>query len=112
MMLCDHDTKTIREIYVENKYVLIYCDGVLKSGKLVTGNVTTLHSYEIFDDVQGLVNRAEALGMQCTDLDMLIKVMEHGGVLPDDHMNYLLDNVWDADIGFQFRMEALGYTRP
>ena len=108
-MNCNHDTLT--DTTVEAKYVLVHCNDTLIAGKLVTGKVTSTHTVEVFDDVQSLVNKAEALGLQCTDLDLLIKILEHGGALPSDHMNYLLDNVWDADIGFQERMILLGYSK-
>ncbi len=109
-MSCNHETLT--RIVVEGKYVLAHCNGTLKAGNFVTGGVTSAHEIEVFDDVQGLIDRADNLGLQCNDLHYLIGSLEHGGVLPDDHMRYLLDNVWDADIGLQQRMIALGYTKP
>ncbi len=109
-MSCNHDI--ITNIIVDDKYVLVHCNGVLITGGLITGNVSSAHEVEVFDDVQSLVNRAEDLGVQCTDLDLLILILEYYGVLPTDHMNYVLDNVWDADIDFQERMIAIGYTKP
>lgn len=109
-MSCNHDI--ITNIIVDDKYVLVHCNGVLITGGLITGNVSSAHEVEVFDDVQSLVNRAEALGLQCTDLDLLILIVEYGGVLPDAHAQYLLDTVWDADIGFQQRMNEIGYFKP
>lgn len=109
-MSCDHTTLT--DIVVEGKYTLVYCGGNLITGKLVTGKVTSAHTVELFDNVQGLIDRGVTLGLQCSDVDFLLRALEHGGVLPHDHMEYLHSVVWDADISFQKRMIALGYTKP
>ncbi len=109
-MNCNHDI--ITDIIVNNKYVLVHCNGTLITGTLVTGNVTSAHEVEVFDDVQTLIDRAEVLGLQTTDLNLLISILECDAELPQDHMSYLLDNVWDADIGFQQRMNEIGYFKP
>jgi len=107
-MSCNHNI--ITDINVKDKYVLIHCNGTLITGGLISGQVTSSHDVEVFDDVQSLIDRAEDLGIQCTDLDLLILILEYYGVLPKAHMNYLLNTVWNADIGFQERMIALGYS--
>jgi len=108
-MSCNHDI--ITNIIVDNKYILVHCNGTIITGQCVTGNVTSPHDVEVFDDVQSLVDRAENLGLQTNDLNLLIRILEHGGELPEENMDYLLANVWDADIGFQERMILLGYSK-
>lgn len=108
-MNCDHSA--ITDIVVVNKFVLIYCGDRLMAGCLVTGEVKSAHTVEVFDTVQELIDRGIDLGFQCC-VEYMIQSMECGAVLPSDVMAMLHSTVWDDDIGFQGRMIALGYSRP
>jgi hypothetical protein len=101
----------ITDIVVDNKYVLLYDGTTLKSSTLTTGNVTSPFTVETFTDPQAHMNRGLALELTFST-EHLIKAMERGVTLPQEAIDGPLGGVWEDDIGYQQRMEALGYTKP
>lgn len=100
----------ITDITVNNKYVLIYSGDTYKSGTLTTGQVTSPFTVEVFDTVQKIFDRGLALGLKCST-ENLIDMMEKGAVIPAPVEADLLSYIWEEDIGYVQRMEALGYTQ-
>lgn len=107
-MSCNHDT--ITDIRLEDEYVLVYCGTDFKEGIFASGEVTSAHTVETFSTAQELIDRGVELGLQCST-EHLITAMEHGAILPDDVLAYLLSYIWEDDIGYQERMNELGYKK-
>lgn len=107
-MSCNHDTVT--NIELGGEYILVYCGTEFKEAVFVTGEVYSAHTVETFSTAQELIDRGAALGLRCTT-EHLIKAMEHGAILPPPVMDELLGYIWDEDIDYIKRMEALGYTQ-
>ena len=101
----------ITDITVNNKYVLLYDGLTLKSNTLTTGQVTSPFTVETFTTPQSHMNRGLALGLTFST-EHLIKAMERGVTLPQAVLDGPLGGVWEGDIGYQLRMEALGFARP
>lgn len=101
----------ITDIVVNNKYVLLYDGNTLKSGTLTTGNVTTPFTAEPYDTIQEIIDRGLALGLTC-NTEYLITSMEHGAILPTEHLNNMKSSLPFMDIGHQARMVGLGHATP
>tara|TARA_R110002020_G_scaffold248845_2_gene462831 strand:+ start:912 stop:1250 length:339 start_codon:yes stop_codon:yes gene_type:complete len=111
-MSCDHNTITDLDLG-EDKYVLVYCNDKFIFADFVVNKVTTAHTVEVYDTAQEIIDRGRDLGLaDQVDLETLIKAMEHGATLSDDALNALLSVVWQLDMSYGIRMEALGFTRP
>jgi len=102
----------VTDIVLDNEYALVYCDDTFVAAEYVTGQVTTVHTTEVFSTAQELLDRGLALGLQCTT-NHLIKAMEHGATLPPDIEALLLSYVWEDEYMMYWgRMIALGYEKP
>lgn len=109
-MSCNHDT--VANINLdEPKCVLVYCGDQLVQAGFVINEVSSAHTVEVYDTAQEVIDRGLELGLTCSE-DHMIRAMEHGAVLPDEVMDYLHSVVWDMDLAYGERMEALGHPKP
>lgn len=108
-MACDHNTVT--HTTLEEKYILVYCSDRLIMADYTGGQTSSCHTVEIFADAQGLLDRGLDLGLACS-IPQLLSAAEHGAVLNDFCVAYLMSEVWDMDIDLVRRAEALGYVNP
>ena len=109
-MSCDHNTITNLDL-PSNKHYLVYCDGELIATGDTKNEISTPHEVETFVAAQAHANRGLALGLSFS-IDHKITALENGATLPQNIIDGILDVVWDMDMDYGLRMEALGYTRP
>lgn len=109
-MSCNHDTVTNINLD-EPKCVLVYCEDKMIQAGFVINEVSSAHKVEVFDTAQEVIDRGLSLGLTCS-VDHMISAMENSAVLPDEVMDYLHSVIWDMDLAYGERMEALGHSKP
>lgn len=109
-MSCNHDIITDLDL-PDNKHYLVYCDSVLIDSGHAKNKITSAHTVETFTAAQAHINKGLALGLPMK-VDHLIKAMEHGATLPANVIDDIHAVVWDMDMDYGKRMEALGHSKP